>query len=124
MGVNVKTYLQALDTSGGKLQAWTTDIFTLRASGVSYQAISEYLRLNGVIAPKQEVYCFVHRRKRQDRLREIARNAPNGGGNVARNSDPGSKGAVQTPAMGETPELGRLPKFNWEEQRAKAKPKW
>jgi hypothetical protein len=125
MAVDVATYLAKLDDKKGKLERWETDIFQLHRAGVSYQNISDFLKLNGVESTKMEVYRFIHRKKRRHLL--VDKPA------TSIEALPASSESPETPGPPPEPEPEQKterqdkpvrPKFSFRERMGKDKTNW
>jgi hypothetical protein len=123
MPIDVQTYLQILEQKKGKLSRWDSDIAVLYRAGVSYGAIAEFLRLNGVTANKMEIYRYVHREKRKHLF---VRDGEKPGTPIEAAPVLDSQGELKKSEL--SPPAGvednSRPKFNYKETRNLNKPKW
>lgn len=123
MAVDVATYLAKLEDKKGKLERWETDIFQLHRAGVSYQNITDFLKLNGVESTKMEVYRFIHRKKR----RHLLADKPTVEAQTATNETPETPGASPQSAPAQKSERQDKPvrpKFSFREKMGKDKTNW
>jgi IS30 family transposase len=127
MTVDVATYLEQLEKNKGKLGRWEAEIFQLFRAKASYQHIANYLQLNNVKVTKEEVYRFIHRKKRRHLLNVNAplESPPENIKNVQEIGGEEPKAATPPKPQENQPLEGSvMPKFNWRQNREKDKPKW